>query len=330
MADDAQVDLYGKIASRVTFLGTVIAAVVGINTALTTCSESTVARYKSFQAAVDAEEAFWKQRFDDYIGSFSETVRPEERSRKLYALSALAQREIPTFDEHQLGLLDSRTSREVARKRLTTLRERLVQALDREASSSSEVVQARREETFAGALVTQVRDRSQHVPEEPPVSAANNQGEAISFQTRTLAKGDRLGWDIDVFWCAGGDSAVELRNYLDGSRLGMQLAELANRRDRIGGEKVGRIRLVPLPESRQGNNNGINLPERGEGYQIRPEPSEERFAGPLLHTLATQGWQFSRTTSDTPTRWYISLFACRHGSATAPSNPAMESATVAR
>lgn len=313
--------LISKISGNITFLGTIIAAIVGFNTALTTCSESTVARYKAFHSAVEAEETFWRERFAEYIASAGEEVRPEERRRKLYALAAIAQRNIPTFAEHQLGWFDSAAARESARARLIDLRARLILALDREQAGDPLLAARQGNDSFVEALASQVRPRGEVDSATPPGPTQDEPiaAEGIVYRSQVLAAGDPLGWDVDIFWCSGGGPVAEGRNYADGLTVGRQLAAISSARGRIGNEKVGRIRLVPLPASRQGVRDGVQLPSSGDGYQIRPEPNELIFADPLRALISSGPRQFQHVRSDTPTRWYLSIFTCQAGESPQPA-----------
>jgi hypothetical protein len=133
----------------------------------------------------------------------------------------------------------------------------------------------------------------------------------VNYATQLLSAGDREGWDIDVFWCRGGGSLAEAANYGEGLSAARSLAALSSNSERLGGEKLGRVRLIALPLSRQRNVG--NLPTAGDGFQIRPErrDDEVRLANALRQRVQRPGEPIGFITSDTPTRWYLSVFACR-------------------
>ena len=94
---------------------------------------------------------------------------------------------------------------------------------------------------------------------------------------------------------------------------------------------LGRIRLIMLPESRQGSTHnrtgsGGTYPRRGYGLAIHADQNELDWGRALAGVVP--GYRLVR--SSTQTRWYMSLFSCAAGGdnsqTTAPAAaPAMAS-----
>lgn len=322
-------DALDRLSRKVTVLGGIIAAFVGMNAALTTCSNESIARYAGFRKAVDAEEMFWRDRFNDYLGVFKADVPPAERKARLYALSALTQREVPRFQEYRLGWIDDEKEKELAFKRLTAMRLRLNEALDREQSSDKDLAQERQQQNLAAGEATAIRPRSgTEVTEASQAVTAQSVAEApvagVTYRTQILSAGDPKGWDVDTFWCSGGDSASESRNYSRGLRIAQKLAGAAAARTEIApGVRLGRIRFLALPDSRHG---GI-YPVRGSGTQMRFEAQERAAANSVFKLVGGEG-DIRGIQSDTRTPWYFSFFSCAAGTPSA-GTPGANSGTPA-
>ncbi|MGE3304152.1 MAG: hypothetical protein AB7M12_13685 [Hyphomonadaceae bacterium] len=132
---------------------------------------------------------------------------------------------------------------------------------------------------------------------------------AITGTQKTLSAPSATGWDIDVFWCAGADSA---QNRARAQRMGDALAAAANAQTAVGANTlVGRVRVRELREA-------VNA--RG-GYgvsrdEIRAESSETETAQKIAAFLTEKGFPgVATTTSTSLTPWYLSLFVCGGGSA---------------
>jgi hypothetical protein len=301
-----------RISRNIAVIGSIIAALVGMNTALTTCSSQTVARHQTFRQAVEAEELYWRNLYTDYLSVFRKEVGQKERDARLFALSVLAQRDIPDFGEHSLGPFGGGDAKRLATARLTTLKGRLNEVLARPESSSPEVAAARQDQSFASAVreVRTAEHRDADQPAPPPQAVQSTGGSSVNYLPQVLATGDRKGWDLDVFWCGGGGSEVETLNYNAGLGSARALAALSARGDTLGGERLGRVRLIMLPEARQG---GI-YPTRGTGYEIRPERSaEEQAVAAAARAAIPAGGAHRIVPSDTRTAFYLSLFSCRAG-----------------
>ena len=305
-----------KLSRRITLLGSIIAAFVAMNSALTTCTNDTAARYAGFRQAVAAEEAFWKELYSDYLGVFGANVAPEEKTAKLFAISALADRHVPDFTEYRLGLLDNREAKQLAKQRFTTMQLRLKQALDRAESSDPKLIAARQAQQFASAEATALKpppgsEAAQLRSEVTTVSPTESVG--LTFETLTLSRGRANAWDVDVFWCAGGGTEVETVNFALARDRARLLAAAADKGELLApGVRLGRIRVRVLPESRQGVNPRTQVahPRLGDPNQLRSEPRERAASDPVLNLINQGQAKFIYFSSGTRTPWYFSLFSC--------------------
>jgi hypothetical protein len=291
-------------------IGSIIAAVVGANTALTSCTAQTVARHQSFRQAVDAEEGYWRDLYADYLKVFAKDVQPEEKEARLFALSVLAERPVPNFEEHSLGPFDRGGLRQLAIQRLSTMKTQLRESLERPESSTEAVSAKLRDQNWTSAVanIRTAQDRASPDGQTEVDQLTQVQADGpISYQPRTLALGSSKGWDIDVFWCGGGGPSYETVSFSEAMSVASVLADRSSSKSAVGGQALGRIRLILLPESKQG---GI-YPVRGSGSQIRPErkPAEVRLAS-QIRAMLPAGNRFAVVPSDTVTPWYLSLFIC--------------------
>jgi hypothetical protein len=318
MADESPAEPGGvldRISRNIAVLGSIIAAFVGMNTALTTCSAQTVARHQTFRQAVDSEETYWRNLYNDYLAVFRSGVTDRERTARLFALSVLAERPIPKFDEYSLGMGGS-DARATANARLTSMQNRLKEALSRRESSNPEVAQQRQEQSLAAAEQTVRTSRERASAdiagsEEAPAESAQI-ASGVNYLPQVLARGDPRGWDFDVFWCGGGGTEIELSNYSAGLDMARALSARSAGGERLANDRLGRVRLVMLPESRQG---GI-YPTRGAGLELRAERirGEPAIAAAVRSTVP-KGRDLRIIASDMPTPWYVSLFSCAAGQA---------------
>jgi hypothetical protein len=305
-----------NVGRNVAVIGSIVAAIVGMNTALTTCSAQTIARHETFRQAVDAEERYWRGLYTDYLGTFGKTVDTDEREARLFALRVLAERQIPNFDEYAIGYFGGGASaKALAKERLVTMKGRLQEALSRKESSTPAVAAKQQEQTFEAAVqnVRTIQDRKaeEAAPQPVVVAEAAPDSSGISYQTQILATGDAKGWDFDVFWCGGGETAAESANYRAGLAAARALADRSMNGTGLGGEKLGRVRLVMLPEQRQ----GANYPARGFGSELRSdrEEDETRLARAVLGAIPG-GRSYRLIINDPPpSRFYLSLFSCAAG-----------------
>jgi hypothetical protein len=311
-------DLLDRVSRKITVLGSIIAALVGVNAALTTCSNESVTRYQSFQQAVGAEELYWRSLYNDYLGAFRQGMSPEERNARYFALSVLAKRDVPDFHEYPLGLFADDTDRRLAHDRLQSMKDRLRDVLARAGSTDLQFATQQQDQNFADSVgsVRSEQDRAvapaaSAAAPPPPATAVG-----VSYVTQVLAAGDPHGWDFDIFWCGGGGTVTETQNYAAGYGAAHVLADLSASNGRLGDQKLGRVRLVMLPQARQGDNIPlghllVSYPTRGSGNQIRPEGSAAEQAVALqVRRVIPGGGQYVSLPSTTPTPYYISLFAC--------------------
>jgi hypothetical protein len=300
-----------RLSRRIGLVGGIIAALVGINTVLTTCSNDAAARYAGFRQAVAAEEGFWKTLYGDYLGAFGRNVEVEEKRARLFAIWTLSDRDIPPFAEHRLGFLrDDSQTKQAARTRLVNMKRRLREAISQQRSSDVFVVQGLALEQFEQAEATKFSDTATEVV-RLPVPASGSA--AVNLDTQVLSMGLASGWDIDVFWCAGGGAQTEAANYSVALDRARSLAAAATAQTQIApGVRLGRVRVRVLPEARQGLIPGTRVINAalGDGHQMRAEASEAAAAERIAAFLNRKQPPFQPFQSQTRTPWYLSLFAC--------------------
>ena len=318
MADNVSPDsgILGKIGRNITVMGSIVAAVVGMNTALTTCSAQTIARHQTFEQAVNSEEQYWRSLYADYLASFGKDVGPEEKEARLYALKVLADRQIPDFKEYSLGYFgNDEGAKALARDRLTSMKSRLQEALSRKESSTPAVAAAQQARTFESAVQNVRTAVERQADQSTPATAFSPtaSSDTVSYQTQILAAGNPKGWDFDVFWCGGGDSNVEAANYRGGLAAARFLADLSASNKDLGGEQLGRVRLVMLPEQLQGG----ALPARGYANEVRPDAgaAERQLTANVLKVIPGGGSYRVSVNPPPPSANYLSLFNCSAGTA---------------
>lgn len=312
-----------RLSRRIGLIGGLIAALVGLNTLLTTCSREQAARYAEFRLAVAAEEAVWRALYDDYLSAFASNVDPESRRARLVAIQKLADREPPPFREFKLGLLrDDPDAKRLATERLWKMRTGLEAALGNPDSSVPQVVRAVEDsKKFREDEANKILPRSGEAAiavQRSIVAEVTPAAPQVTTRTQVLAAGVANGWDIDLFWCSSDDATINQQNYNIAMSKGSLLARISSARNTIApGVQLGRVRLRALPPSRQGLlPNGLLYPRLGDGLQLRYEnqaPSEriELPAARAVATLVNQSPPGAALfASQTPTPFYLSLFVC--------------------
>lgn len=307
----AEPSVLGSVGRNITVIGSIVAAIVGMNTALTTCSNQTIARHQTFRQAVNAEEQYWRDLYSDYLATFGKNIETDEREARLYALGVLADRQIPKFDEYSLGYFGGDGAKTLARDRLVTMKDRLQEALSRKESSTPAVAIKQQDQAFAAAVQnvrTAVDRQADQASPPPPVVQSPSIDAGVSYQTQTFAVGDPKGWDFDVFWCGGGETRAEAANYRTGLAGARALADFSSSGRRVDGELIGRVRLVMLPAQRQGG----SYPSSGSGNEIRADGMRaERKLADAVRKAIPGGATYKLTSNQTtPSRFYIGLFSC--------------------
>jgi hypothetical protein len=291
-------------------LATVVAAIVSINSGLSSCSTETANRYSGFRTAVATEETFWKDRFADYTNVMG-TADKEERARKLWALAALAGHGVPDFAEYRLGLFDDRAAIKAAQARLNGMRDTLNAALTTARAANPEVASAVQKSVAFDSQQEKLAASAVASPDAPPVAdpLTRINTTAPNHDNLTLSNGSPGGWDIDIFWCEGGIPTTESANYTLALDRAQRLAQLASAKAKLSPSVLlGRVRLRPLPELRQGG----GYPAPGSANTIRAESSqaEQDAAAALMAVLNRYSPGFTLAGSNSPTPTYLSAFVC--------------------
>ncbi len=304
-ADPPPKDSLDRATTLITRLGALVAAVVGLNTLLTTCASDTTARYATFRTSVSTEETYWKDLYKDYLDTFdSETTKdPEQKKAKLFAIANLANHEVPDFAEFSVP----QPLKVQAQNRLQSMRKSLIDALQDKTASGDAVADAARNAAFLNDEATAPKSED---PAQAPVTKMATVGGAasLSYQTQVLTYGKHdNGWDIDVFWCQGVDEEAYYAKALAAAQV---LADQAASSQPVAsGVSLGRIRLRSLPAAFQDNPayaaHGVTLVyDRGPGEQAAAAAIQKFLAGKQPKT------PFSLVQSTGQSKWYLSAFVC--------------------
>lgn len=306
------------INGRIAAVGAIAASVVALNGQLTSCTTENINRHAAFRGAITAEETYWKGLFEQYAALVTEE-NSDLRDRKAFALAMLAGRPIPKFNEYRAAVFEDTTAIPEAQERFKALRDALLSALNNERISGREV---------AG----QVQQQIQSLQNDPVASSEAVSSELAvvqdaivrpdaepTYDTLVRARGSQGGWDIDVFWCV--DSRNQRLNRENYARAAMDANRLAVASTAgqpiVPGIKLGRIRLRPLPELRQ----GAGLPVGASGMSLRAEEkvSERNAANAVASLLNRSGGEYRIDRSQQSTDYYLSVFVCGQPASDAPS-----------
>lgn len=303
------------VGNRVALIGVIVSGVVALNTAVTGCVETDQSRYKYFETAVHSEEQFYKGLFEEYIQATGKDVSEEERFVRVLAIKSMATRPIPTFADVKLSFFrDSSALTGAAAKHIESMQSGLLAAITNKNASGTKIADAAQVETFEADEANSLRARSGGVvvPEVQAKTVSAQEASALTspntetYRARVLSAGSASGWDVDVFWCAGGNEGERAR---DARLAASALAAVADGKGQAApGVSYGRIRLRPLPEALQGPRSYT-----GRGYRVVFDngPGEAAAAQAVLATVNNGApTQFSLGKSSSGSKWYISVFVC--------------------
>ncbi len=299
-----------KLAARVTQIGLILTAIVGFYKTLDAISTTYIERHNRLQQAIAIEETFWKELYGQYLEALGSPT-PEVKDARLFAVQALAGHQPPDFSVYKLSLWgDDGEIQKEKTAYFASMKSSLLDALNSAKSSSVAVASAGQEASFIKGQLTVMRDRTQEAAQDQAmVIATPSISPTVSHETQTLQQGNNLGFDIDIFWCAGGD---ELAKYASAMRLGSYLSDAKDPKQ-IGDQPIGRVRVRSLPLVRQ---NEPGYPDSTN--EIRFDGNERRQAEELgqliLQSALPSAFMLSESSSET--KWYLSVFVCQQGSAT--------------
>jgi hypothetical protein len=119
-----------------------------------------------------------------------------------------------------------------------------------------------------------------------------------------VRNGPGNGWDVDVFWCERGDAAATRSNFQ--RACNGYNALVAERQVGTPPQTLSRIRLRPLNSAQQSR---IIAPQGLEArYDV--QSFDEQLFSDQVAAKAWNGSPYKLLAASTPTRWYVSLFAC--------------------
>lgn len=307
-------DLLDALNSRVTAIGAIVAAIVALNGALTSCSTDTVNRYAAFRAAVMSEENFWKDRFTEYGDNVALTDKAQRHGRMM-ALAALSQHQVPTFEEYNPGLFGvfgSNSAKGAARERLGNFRQSLMKVLMNDADPEvAELVRQSAGFERAQQPATPAQASVATTPGSVPAPAkAQAPAPSPSLETQVVGAGSDEGWDVDIFWCSTESAEADMQNYGYARQVASSIGKLANDRARFKpGVEFGRVQLRPLPQLTQGSG---DYPVRGSGniLLVSDDSGEKEAAAVLLTVLEKIGAPFRQNPTNDQSPYYLSAFVC--------------------
>lgn len=353
MADDAVAAGGAKapkasdaLGRSLTTAATVIGLFVTANTLLSSCSKDRIELAQDYRRAVEAEEKFWSGLYSQYLQAVTDRdPNLENRRTRLLAIAMLALHKNPDFAEFR-SWYQLRSGEDPGTIALNRMRQVLHDALRDPRSSSEEISQ---EIGFFLDEKAGLRERASRDGDEegPPEVTENAQaatevaeqaqsprapvlegGEAIRpvAGSRILASGSPKGWDVDVFWCMGGQEQATFNRAL---KVGNALAVAAGGQDRIGdGVTLGRIRLRSLPAKLQ---NSGSFYTAGDGVVADGGAGETAAAQAIArHVRDKAGVALRQVRSvGVSTNWYLSVFVCSGRAASPPPAPAADAAAPA-
>lgn len=333
MPDDKSRFGLTSLTGMVTAISTILGVLVGLPSVIYTWNNQASERAKALAVAVEQEESRWNKLYDQYylaLADRRDSSRAALSEARYQALCRLVSRDVSDFSAYPLGgfVRSSGTQQHIAsREQIERLREGLVSMLLNPATSSVEAarcMQQQQQDQEADATAARERDdapTSATAPTTPPpvvntvqeqtraevvaVSAvpATPTGKAFDVLRQsasvTLSAGQKDGWDVDVFWCEGSNSAANLA-------LADSVARTLSA-GAAGTTKIGRVRLRMLSTVKQ-----AEAGYRPVDLELRGEPSEERAVNAIVAELKGKNDLLFRVrTSSQVTRWYVSAFVCR-------------------
>jgi hypothetical protein len=329
--------ILNAISNRVVAIGAIFTGIVALGSQLNSCTAQSVQRYASFRTSVAAEEGYWKGLLEENASLAGET-NPKIKERKELLLISLGGHRVPTFREYRASVFDGSEEITIAQDRLNQMKSDLGRALG--SSDDPRVAAAARLAFSFDVGQAQLAEKTDAGPTDAPPPAPTDIGDRTQLpsdvtpnpSTQIMVAGNPGGWDIDVFWCAGGSKAVELENYVIARNAAQLLAQQSVKGKLSASVFLGTVRLRPLPLMRQGG----GYPGAGSNNTIRAEANdaEREAAAAVLGLLDRNKLGFTVSESLTPTRWYLSAFVCRAddatpGSVAAPQPPSGNRATGA-
>lgn len=319
---DALIDARLKrLSNNVAFVAALIGTFVTIGTSLTSCSRDNIERYRVFRDAVSTEERYWKDLYEKYLAVTDRgDVSDPQTKRQIAAIRALANHQVPTFEEHQLGIFYlSNVPQKQASESIAAMKRGLDDALKAPEIVGNEQAQKSRAAGFAVEERDAVRARKgedvtieqQKIAEQQENAQSVTSGSSIAYNSVVISAGEKNGTDIDIFWCGGGN---EQASYNAGNAVAVAIA---NSSDGSGADallgRLGRIRLRLLPESIQQK---PGYPSSGN--QVRGDQTEtdqvKRLVAWLNRGDPKSGYgledKFEAKTVAMRTPYYLSVFVC--------------------
>lgn len=299
-----------KSARTVTALTVIVGAFFTINTGINAWQKAKVEKYAGFRQAVAGEETYWRSLYTDYLSAFdaASVERPDLRRVKLFAVSRMASRAIPDFNEHDVP----EVLKADAETRLRVLQTSLLEAVKNEETSDPEVARALLRSAFQEDQAAPTgRQLVNGAPARASAGAVDVTRDgapsaAVSYQTQILSSGRRDGWDVDVFWCQGEGEGLR---FARARAAAVTLAGAATAESPLApGVRLGRVRLRVLPAQLQGSS---DYPRLGPIIVRDTGAGEAEAATAIQNKLRIPDQPAYRLVpAIRPTRWYLSVFVC--------------------
>jgi hypothetical protein len=321
----------------IALVGGIITALVGINTMAVSCSNQRLAQNAAFHERMDAEEQKWLSNFGKLETVADLDVSDPKRIAKLNILDSINQSRndrIDLFGKEYCGTTaddpaqDSMECRRV--KYLAKIWDDYASATVKLCSETPDCQRGERDFDKEEQAIKEAVAAPQQAPTAvEQLLIATPQAVAARQNTLQLTPSSANRWDIDVFWCDRDNSAAADQNFANALLVGNLLRDMVNKDQAIGGDsggqKLGRIRVRILPNSKQkpgsgypsqGNEVRYNEPKKAEDTKsvyaeekrLARALAEKTWTDPLSKKSITFTMPEKGVTTQTP--WYLSLFVC--------------------
>jgi hypothetical protein len=309
----------------------VLTGLVAFNTLVYSCANDRKAREEAAIGRLESEEKFW----NDATKELSELIR--QRGTGLVPVANLDQQcrllAFRTIGRTQPGDLTLEEDEEIFKEfnraadvnnRVQNLRKIFVDSIQ-----NPKIVDSSCVDSFNDAQIKaqdDIVETQEIISRTPNYKMSSSVDDSIRQRLPSIALTpvSSNGWDIDVFWCARRDPAAQSANFERALNEGLALAAMAQRGDRIGNERLGRIRVRTLSESAQNVTGPFVYFKTGNRLLFdKGNKAEEELAAELTRLLNQAGPNGTRgnlangeiKTQDQqrPSKWYLSLFICEAG-----------------
>ncbi len=104
---ETQDDVLGTASKQLNKVGLIVSSLIALSSTLFACSADNIKRNDAFMSAVHSQEKQWQELYDQYFAALAARKTGDDTKlfdSRLEAICNFSNREIPDFNEHQLGL----------------------------------------------------------------------------------------------------------------------------------------------------------------------------------------------------------------------------------